>query len=206
MNHRYFFIPLLTLTLFACGQNSTTNSSTPESCDSCKAYEEYGQKRLTHIDTLSEFAESEPKILLTGNVYKKDGETPAKNVIIYIYHTDRGGIYPKRGNETGFARQHGYLRGWVKTNHKGEYAFYTFRPGAYPSRGAPEHVHVTIKEPNKTEYYIDDFFFEDDPLLTDRFKNSLSERGGSGVVSLKRSGDLYIAKRDIILGKNIPNY
>ncbi len=39
------------------------------------------------------------------------------------------------------------------------------KPAAYPGRTDPAHIHITIKEPDKSEYYIDDFLFDDDPLL-----------------------------------------
>jgi protocatechuate 3,4-dioxygenase beta subunit len=88
------------------------------------------------------------KLAVNGVVYKADG-TPSPNVIIYVYHTDQTGVYPTKGDEKGWAKRHGYLRGWMKTNEKGEYKFFTLRPAAYPGRKDPEHIHVTIKEPIK---------------------------------------------------------
>jgi protocatechuate 3,4-dioxygenase, beta subunit len=109
-------------------------------CEGCEAIFEYGKKTLSPIDTLPGFDSTEPKLKLTGTVFHRDGKTPAQGVILYIYHTDRTGIYPKKGNETGWARRHGYLRGWIKTDQSGWYTFYTFRPGAYPGRTEPEHI------------------------------------------------------------------
>lgn len=175
-------------------------------CEGCEAIFEFGEKSLSSIDTLPEFDSSEPKLKLTGTVFQRDGKTPAKDVILYIYHTDRTGIYPKKGNETGWARRHGYLRGWVKTDQSGHYTFYTFRPAAYPDRAEPEHIHLTVKEPDKNEYYLDDYLFEDDPILTQQKRKLLSNRGGSGISNPKLEGGILNFRRDIILGLNIPDY
>ncbi len=175
-------------------------------CEGCEAIYEFGERRLTASDTLPDFQETEPKLKITGTVYKKDGKTPAENVIIYIYHTDRNGIYKSKGNEKGWAKRHGYIRGWVKTGTDGTYTFYTFRPAAYPDRDEPEHIHLTVKEHDKNEYYIEDILFTSDPKLTNSKKEGLKNRAGSGVVVLKKDKGMLIAKRDIILGLNIPNY
>ncbi len=175
-------------------------------CEGCEAIFEYGTRILTNTDTLPKFLATEPKLKISGTVFKKDGRTPAENVILYVYHTNRKGIYETKGDEKGWARRHGYIRGWVKTGEDGKYTFYTFRPASYPNRRAPEHIHITVKEPDKNEYYIDDFMFFDDPLLTDRVKKARKNRGGSGIVSLQSEPDYFSITRDITLGLNIPNY
>jgi len=89
-------------------------------CQGCEAIFEYGNKELSAVDTLPGFQENKPKLKLTGTVFEKDGKTPAENVILYIYHTNRKGIYEKRGDEKGWARRHGYIRGWAKTGKDGK--------------------------------------------------------------------------------------
>lgn len=175
-------------------------------CEGCEAIFEFGEKTLSSIDTLPDFDTSEPKLKLTGTVFHRDGKTPARDVILYIYHTDRTGLYPKKGNETGWARRHGYLRGWIKTDQRGHYTFYTFRPAAYPDRADPEHIHLTVKESDRNEYYLDDFLFEDDPILTRQKRKLLSNRGGSGIGMPKLEKGILTLHRDIILGLNIPDY
>ncbi len=61
-------------------------------------------------------------------------------------------------------------------------------------------------EPGKQEYYIDSYHFADAPLVTPQFRAEATDRGGSGIVTVLREGDLLVIKRDIILGKNIPGY
>ncbi len=175
-------------------------------CEGCEAIFEYGDKKLTHTDTLPDFKQTEPKLKLTGTVYKKDGKTPAKDVILYIYQTNRNGLYTTKGDENGWAKRHGYIRGWIKTDTTGKYTFYTFRPAAYPNGREPEHIHITVKEPDKNEYYIDAFVFADDPFLKQKEKNQFNNRGGSGIVNPELKDGILTVERAIILGLNIPNY
>jgi protocatechuate 3,4-dioxygenase beta subunit len=142
---------------------------------------------------------------INGTVFKADG-TPAADVVLYVYHTNEKGIYPKKGDEKGWAKRHGYLRGWVKTDQKGQYKFGCLRPAPYPGRDEPAHIHVTIKEPDINEYYIDEFVFSDDPLLTPEKRAKLENRGGSGIVKIIDVGNMYKGERNIYLGKNIPDY
>lgn len=176
-------------------------------CEGCEAIFEYGGKELSPVDTLPEFESHKNKMLITGTVYQQDGTTPVANVIIYAYHTNEKGIYPTRGDERGWARRHGYIRGWTKTDNQGHYSFYTFKPESYPSRTEAAHVHLTVKEPGINAYWIDAIEFEGDPLLTEKKKQAKRKRGGSGIVSLSHTPNGYLlCERDIILGENIPGY
>ena len=175
-------------------------------CEGCEAVFEYNNKTLSSTATLPKFQESEIKLKISGTVYHKDGTTPAKDVILYIYHTNREGVYETNGLESGWAKRHGYIRGWIKTGNDGKYAFYTFRPASYPDREEPEHIHLTVKEPNRNEYYIDEYVFDDDLLLTESHRKKLNNRGGSGIASPVLVNNVYAIERDIILGLNIPNY
>ena len=205
------FILLACLTQ-ACAQNSGGDAKVKKTvgggCEGCEAIHEYGAKKLTWIDTLPDFHEPGPKLEISGTIYRKDGKTPAKDVILYIYHTDQTGVYPRKGNETGWGKRHGYIRGWIKTNTDGKYKFYTLRPAAYPGQQEnPQHIHPTIKEPGINEYWIDEYLFEDDPILTKQDRNSRQNRGGDGLLkTTKDKNGILIAKRDIILGLNVPGY
>ncbi len=169
--------------------------------------------QLSNIDTSDGWYQNGQKILLTGTVFLPDSKTPAAGIVLYYYHTDIHGIYamdpakkynmPK--NELG--QTHGYLRGWIKTDSTGRYEIYTILPGAYPERGEPKHIHVYIKETGQdSPYYIDDFVFDDDPLLTSAKRIKLENRGGSGVIRFGDQEGLKIGERNIILGLNVPRY
>lgn len=203
--------------LAACAQQPSPPPRLIGSCEGCEAVFEYKDARqsaslLTNTDTLPDFAddgarEGEAQLMITGTIFKSGGTSPAANVILYFYHTDQQGVYPTRGNEKGWGRRHGYLRGWVKTGPDGRYTFYTLKPGTYPSRSEPAHIHLTVLEPDGKYYWLDDFLFEGDPLLTAEKKRRITNRGGSnGIMNLRKEGSLLVGERDIELGKNVPIY
>lgn len=164
-------------------------------------------ENINSVDTSAGWTQNGQKFLITGTIYKLDGKTPAPNVILYYYHTDINGVY---ANKQGLDRRvvrHGYIRGWVKSDVNGKYAIYTVRPASYPNSNIEAHIHPAIKEPNiDKEYYIDEFVFDDDKLLTGEKRKRLENRGGSGILRVLKQGDLQIAEHNIILGLNIPNY
>ena len=203
-----FLLYLLNSTTSCNGQIIKTASSNNQENDKTPGI----PQNITATDTSAGWIQSGQKMLLTGIVYEQDGKTPAPGVVVYYYHTNTEGKYlhkpeEKRSlppNELG--QTHGYIRGWVKTDTIGRYFIYTVRPGAYPGRDEPAHIHLTIKEPNVKEYYIDDIVFDDDKLMTTKRRIKLENRGGTGIVRLVQQGGLHIGERNIILGLNIPDY
>jgi protocatechuate 3,4-dioxygenase beta subunit len=217
MKTLFFYCAVCILTLVACSnQPVAINGSIAANdsvivggeCEGCEAIYEtpVAFEELDYTDTLPDYFEPGPKLLVTGTVYKPGGKTPAANVVVYIYHTDQKGIYSTKGNETGWGKRHGYIRGWIKTNERGEYKFYTLKPAAYPGREIPAHIHATIKEHGINEYWIDEFLFDDDPLLTATERKKCEDRCGSGIIKLQNKNGMLVAERNIILGLNIPNY
>ena len=203
--------------LTGCNGQSKTNSATTENtgtekivgggCDGCELMFVDMPAKILSVDTSAGWSENGQKLLITGRVLKIDGKTPAPDVVIYYWQTDINGYYsPKEGmNEK--AKRHGHIRGWVKTDLNGNYSIYTVRPAPYPNESIPAHIHTSIKEPNiDNEYYIDEFVFDDDKLLTGKKRKALENRGGSGILRVLISEDYQIAEHNIILGLNIPNY
>lgn len=197
----------------ACSQNTPQQSKSNQliggKCEGCEAIYESSTpfEKLRPIDTLPDFNEPGPKIEISGIVYQRDGKTPAGGVVIYVYHTNQKGFYATKGKETGWAKRHGYIRGWIKTDKNGFYQFYTLRPAHYPEGNTMEHIHVTIKEPGKNEYWISEYMFDDDPLLTAAKRNLYENRGGNGIIKLiPQASGIAHGTRHIILGLNIPDY
>jgi protocatechuate 3,4-dioxygenase beta subunit len=205
---------LFCFSLASCAQNSApvkkeqTKNQVGGPCEGCEAIYENTTpfQLLNETDTLAIFKEQGPKLVLSGVVYKGDGRTPAPDVILYVYHTDQTGKYRVTGAETGWSRRHGSIRGWMKTNAKGEYKFFTVRPASYAQTGPPAHIHITLKEPDKNEYYIDDFHFDDDPFLTPEMRSRQRNRGGDGILKLEERGGIFYGRRNIYLGKNVSGY
>ena len=95
----------------------------------------------------------------------------------------------------------------MKTDREGRYQFRTIRPASYPNGRAPAHIHAIVKEPKLNEYYIDEYEFADDPLVTRKDRELMEGRGGMGIVDLTRNKNgVWVGRRDIILGRNIPHY
>jgi protocatechuate 3,4-dioxygenase, beta subunit len=107
----------LLISVTACSQTASESSTTNKDrevggrCEGCEAALEFGSRKLSWTDTLPDYHDDGPKLEVSGIIYKTDGRTPAKDVILYVYHTDRSGIYPKRGDGQGWAQRHGYIRG-----------------------------------------------------------------------------------------------
>ena len=92
-------IALMLLHQSGCTQNNkSSNTNTKASskhiggaCEGCEAI--YESKipfdKLKPADTLADFNEPGPKMIVSGIVYQRDGKTPAKDVVIYFYHTDQ---------------------------------------------------------------------------------------------------------------------
>ena len=175
-------------------------------CDGCEGMYEGMPQQLSWQTAIASASEPGERLEISGIIYQIDGRTPAPDIILYLYQTDASGYYSPAPNTTAFTRRHGHLRGWLKTNERGEYKFTTIKPAPYPNRDIPAHIHPTVKEPDKNEYYIDDYEFDDDPLLTQRHRSQRPNRGASGIIGLSRINGVLIGRRNIILGLNIPNY
>lgn len=204
-------IPAACISFAAGCQHNTAaknNIKVGGNCEGCEAIYEcpVAFDQLNETDTLPDFNDAGPRLEVSGYVYKKDGKTPAPGVVLYIYHTDQKGVYPVKGNEKGWARRHGYIRGWVKTDKKGFYKFYTLVAASYPEGRNPKHIHATLKEPGFSEYYIDEFVFDDDPFLPGEERTRSNPRGGNGVLKTNMKDGILKATRNIILGLNVPGY
>jgi protocatechuate 3,4-dioxygenase beta subunit len=130
--------------------------------------------------------ESEPGIPLVihGRVFAEDGRTPVAGAVVFAYHTDREGVYDRRG-----AGAHSWrLRGWTKTDADGRFEFTTIRPGAYPSRRQAAHVHFAAFT-EKTRFHAGELLFADDGLLTAKDRESSRKAADFGAVRpVRREG------------------
>lgn len=194
--YRFFSMCLLMLALMtACRQAPTTDLPALEWTGADEA-----PAALSASIRIASPDEPGERLVLTGTVYQSDGVTPASDILIYAYHTNNEGVYPKRGDETGNGQRHGYLRGWLRTDADGSYRIESIRPMPYPGRSNPAHIHMTIKEPGRDEYWIDSVMFDDDPLLTDAARADLPGLGGSGIIKLTRDDQgTWHGARDIVL-------
>jgi len=205
----------LVLLLTACTSRNNVESQAPAAqtlrhipghCEDCELMFSGMPKEMNSIDTSAGWFEEGQKLIVTGKVYHPDKTTPASDIIVYFYHTDQHGYY-SGGKENDPVKRHGRLRGWVKTGSDGTYSIYTSRPAQYPGNQFEAHIHVLIKEPDiDLPYWIDEWIFDDDPLVTPAIRQRLEKRGGSGILTTTLEGDVQVAVHDVILGLNIPGY
>jgi len=159
---------------------------------------DYSEKKLNNVDTIPDFASKKRKLKITGTIFESDGKTPAKNVMLFIHQTDENGNFElKRQNRKRYVRH----RGWVKTDADGKYTFYTFVPGNYIYSNELRQILPIVKEPNKPEYKIETFLFDNDPRLKGKCRTKVEETNPNRILKLDKKRGLFIAKRDIILGK-----
>lgn len=177
-------------------------------CEGCEGVFEGLPATLSPVTRITRTGEPGPPMTIDGIVRDWRG-APAAGIIVYAYQTDASGIYRPIENAPGSsARRHGELRGWAMTDSLGRYRFVTIRPGHYPQRNAPQHVHMHVIEPGCCTYYIASIHFRDDPLLSDAARREAETgRGGSGLTNPRRSADgKWQVHRDIQLGAGVPGY
>ena len=164
---------------------------------------DFSEKQLNNTDTIPDFTSKKNKLKITGTIYESDGVTPAKNVLLFVHQTDEDGNFElKRHNKKRYVHH----RGWVRTDNDGKYTLYTFVPGSYIYGQELKQIYPIVKEPNKPEYKIETFLFDNDPLLTGKCRTKVEETDPQRILKLDKKEGLWIATRDIILGKEIDSY
>lgn len=118
---------------------------------------------------------SEPgeRLMLSGRIVDRDGR-PARAITVYVYQTDVLGLYYREGRQDAGSR----LRGWARTDDQGRYEFATIRPGHYPGRTIPAHIHMTVSSDSMREWWVPEVRFEGDPFIT-AVEHARSTRDGA---------------------------
>jgi protocatechuate 3,4-dioxygenase, beta subunit len=138
--------------------------------------------------------ESEPgsRMVVSGQVFRHDGVTPAAGVIMYAYHTDAQGIY----NEQRSTQMAPRLQGWLKTDAQGRYEYRTIRPAQYPNATIAAHVHYHFWGPGVAPQYSDELLFDDDAKVTEEVRRRSAALGKFAYVikGTMREGVLYVTQ------------
>ena len=115
-------------------------------CEACEAVFEGLPNTLAPSSRIAPKDEPGQAMRIEGTVYDRNRRAAA-GVIVYAYHTNARGIYPRDERLRGQAAlRHGRLRGWAKTDARGRYRFHTIRPASYPNTDSPAHVHMHVIE------------------------------------------------------------
>jgi protocatechuate 3,4-dioxygenase beta subunit len=214
------FVSVL-IALSACAQPAKSEEenkaneivqNNPPSCDCC-VFDEVKNRKLSHIAKIAPDTVQGERIKISGVVYKPDGKTPATNLKMYFYHTNNNGKYAKLGSEdrSSHAWWHGYCRGWLQTNERGEYEINTIKPKAYPNGNEPAHIHSSFLNTDKSCSHLVDFVFKGDEFLTKTYWDNTrrwwksegikGEPEYEGVAFTKNSSGILEGKRNIVLQK-----
>lgn len=145
--------------------------------------------------TIATDAEPGERLIISGRIFGGDGRTPMAGARLYLYHTDARGVYSSGGP------RHPRLRGWLETGPDGRYELKTIRPGHYPGRRVPAHIHATLRAPGYAERWIDDFWFDGDPYLGPAERARASGNASfSPILHLERGPDgVFRGTRDLRL-------
>lgn len=123
------------------------------------------------VARLTEQGEPGDRLVVSGRVYHPDGR-PAASVSLYVYQTDKDGIYSRPVNDSRTPR----LKAFLRTDSEGRYEFHTIKPGSYPDTRNPAHIHYHVNAAGYREK-IFEIVFEDDPLVDQRIRASAAREG-----------------------------
>ena len=110
------------------------------------------------------------RLVITGRVFGADGK-PRGGVEIYAYHTGADGLYRPDRYTPEWPLKPPRLQGTLRTASDGSYQIETIKPGAYPSRNNPAHIHFKLRASGYPEQG-ETIWFEGDPLLTPQQKHA----------------------------------
>ena len=141
-------------------------------------------------------------LLVSGRVVAADGATPLEGLTLYVHHTGARGLYSDADGNGQPPQPR--LKGRMTTDREGRYEFRTIKPASYPGRRNPAHIHASVSGRGMAERWIEDYLFDDDPLLTADVRARFEGRGRfSPVLVLTRGPDGVLrGVRDIRVERN----
>lgn len=158
---------------------------------------DYIELNLNNTDTIPDYISKDEKLKIFGTIYESDGITPAKDVLLYMEQTNEYGDFElKKHNKKRYVHH----RVWIKTDTDGRYTIYTFIPGNDRRYNLLKQLFPVIKAPSNSEYALESFLFNDDPLLTKLCRKRLNKKGDiTRILEPKKEKDLFVVEKNIVL-------
>jgi len=148
--------------------------------------------------TVTIVAKDEPgkKLIVKGRVQLPDGE-PVAGAQIWVFQTDVEGYYKKSESGGDLGWREARISKVFTAGPNGEFQIHTIRPGGYPGRALPEHIHfrISTSEIEEQEHTI---FFADDKRVTDSFKSRIQRDDRLYLVDLKTDDDYLVGKFNLV--------
>src|SRR5262245_6259182 len=183
-----FVLPVVGFQLIGCGGAPMLAHSSAENDNSSPV--------SWNVRIASETEPGQP-LIVSGTIYSPDGRTPLEGIKLFVYQTDATGVYSSSVNGD---HRNTRIHGQMTTNAQGRYEFRTIRPASYPGTKNPAHIHAYVSGPGYPEYWIDEYHFDDDPLVTDEMRQRTSNVTGafSPIIKTTKAKDgILRATRDI---------
>lgn len=125
----------------------------------------------SQIDMVRADEEGE-RMVVSGTISLADG-TPARGMLVYVYHTDVHGIYNDGDGNSDNPR----LFAWLRTDDNGRYEVRSIRPASYPDMQIDQHVHYQIYRNDSDEDFENwRLGFSDDPYWNNRQQPQWAEQ------------------------------
>jgi protocatechuate 3,4-dioxygenase beta subunit len=136
------------------------------------------------------------KLIVEGRVLLPDG-SPAPGARIWVFQTDAKGYYKKSESGGDLGWREARISKVFTAGPNGEFQIHTIRPGGYPGRASPEHIHfrISTSEIEEQEHTI---FFADDERVTDSFKSRIQRDDRLYLVDLKTDDDYLVGKFNLV--------
>jgi len=161
---------------------------------------------LDHDLTKNSVKEGEPlgeRIVVHGNVTNEKGH-PLPFTLIELWQANSSGRYVHKVDQHNAPIDPNFLgTGRCMTDARGNYKFYTIKPGAYPwgnhpNAWRPNHIHFSLFGGDIASRLITQMYFPGDPLFEhDPIFNAVPPKGRDLLVS---SFDLSITEPNFALG------
>jgi protocatechuate 3,4-dioxygenase beta subunit len=128
---------------------------------------------LSHRLVLASAEEPGERLHLRGTLRDPVG-TPLPGRPVQVFQTDAEGYYRRGpdGRDLGWRRAR--LSAWLRTDEDGRFEVETIRPGGYPGRRSPAHLHFRTPAPHGGGERELTLYFEEDPRLTPEMRDHLT--------------------------------